>query len=163
GASTDMPINLWQPGESGNPAGRTRGSRNKLSEEVICALLPEGAHSAHDASTSGRLISRTWRVVFFEREDLPCLSMDHAPSSSVPPKMFEPVGRHFGVPDRVLNVLVPEVVLKGARVVAIIGELEPASVAKHVRVDREWHVSGFPESLDEAMESDGADRPTALG
>jgi hypothetical protein len=34
-----MPINLWQPGQSGNPAGRLRGSRNKLSEEVICALL----------------------------------------------------------------------------------------------------------------------------
>jgi hypothetical protein len=34
-----MPTNLWQPGESGNLAGRTRGSRNKLSEEVICALL----------------------------------------------------------------------------------------------------------------------------
>jgi hypothetical protein len=31
--------NLWQPGVSGNPAGRLRGSRNKLSEEVICALL----------------------------------------------------------------------------------------------------------------------------
>src|SRR5262249_40078703 len=31
--------NLWQPGQSGNPAGRLRGSRNKLSEEVICALL----------------------------------------------------------------------------------------------------------------------------
>jgi hypothetical protein len=30
---------------------------------------------------------------------------------SVPPKVFEAVGRHFGVPDRVLNVLVPEVVL----------------------------------------------------
>jgi len=27
------------PGESGNPAGRLRGSRNKLTEEVICALL----------------------------------------------------------------------------------------------------------------------------
>ena len=27
------------PGESGNPTGRLRGSRNKLSEEVICALL----------------------------------------------------------------------------------------------------------------------------
>jgi hypothetical protein len=39
GASTHMPTNLWQPGESGNPAGRLRGSRNKLSEEVICALL----------------------------------------------------------------------------------------------------------------------------
>jgi Family of unknown function (DUF5681) len=34
-----MPINLWQPGQSGNPAGRMRGSRNKLTEEVICALL----------------------------------------------------------------------------------------------------------------------------
>src|SRR5262245_18583084 len=29
----------WQPGVSGNPAGRLRGSRNRLSEEVICALL----------------------------------------------------------------------------------------------------------------------------
>jgi Family of unknown function (DUF5681) len=34
-----MPTNLWQPGRSGNPAGRLRGSRNRLSEEVICALL----------------------------------------------------------------------------------------------------------------------------
>src|SRR5262249_7587419 len=34
-----MPINLWQPGQSGNPTGRLRGSRNKLSEEDICALL----------------------------------------------------------------------------------------------------------------------------
>ena len=34
-----MPSNLWHPGQSGNPAGRTRGSRNRLSEEVICALL----------------------------------------------------------------------------------------------------------------------------
>jgi Family of unknown function (DUF5681) len=34
-----MSTNLWQPGVSGNPAGRVRGSRNKLSEEVICALL----------------------------------------------------------------------------------------------------------------------------
>jgi hypothetical protein len=34
-----MPTNLWQPGQSGNPAGRMRGSRNALSEEVICALL----------------------------------------------------------------------------------------------------------------------------
>src|SRR2546429_9966512 len=39
GASTHMPTNLWQPGVSGNPAGRLRGSRNRLSEAVICALL----------------------------------------------------------------------------------------------------------------------------
>ena len=34
-----MPANIWQPGESGNPTGRLRGSRNKLCEAVICALL----------------------------------------------------------------------------------------------------------------------------
>src|SRR5262245_49209223 len=39
GASIHMPTNLWQPGVSGNPAGRLRGSRNRLSEAVICALL----------------------------------------------------------------------------------------------------------------------------
>ena len=33
-----MTTNLWQPGQSGNPAGRLRGSRNKLSEAVNCAL-----------------------------------------------------------------------------------------------------------------------------
>ena len=34
-----MPSPRWQQGQSGNTAGRPRGSRNKLSEEVICALL----------------------------------------------------------------------------------------------------------------------------
>lgn len=32
---------VWKPGESGNPAGRQKGSRNKLSEDVLrdfCAL-----------------------------------------------------------------------------------------------------------------------------
>ena len=79
------------------------------------------------------------------------------PPSSVPPKVFEPVGRHFGVPDGVLNVLVPEVLLQGPRVMAIICELEPAGMAKHVGVDREWHLGGLPDTLDEAMEADGAD------
>src|SRR5262249_51090807 len=89
--------------------------------------------------------------------------MDPAPPSSVPPKVLESVGRHFGVPDRVLDVLMPEVVLQGARVVAIVGELEPAGMAEHVRVDGEWHLGGLPDTLDEAMEADGADRPAALG
>lgn len=29
----------WQPGQSGNPSGRPRGARSKLSEKVIAALL----------------------------------------------------------------------------------------------------------------------------
>src|SRR5262245_47075176 len=82
-------------------------------------------------------------------------------ASSVPPKILESVGRHFGISDRVLDVLVPEVVLQGPRVVAIVGELEPTGVAQHVRVDREWHLGGLPEALDKSVETDGADRPPA--
>src|SRR6266436_2635854 len=82
---------------------------------------------------------------------------------SSPPKVFEAIGRHLGVPHCVLNVLVPEVVLQGPRVVAIVGELEPASMAKHVRVDREWHLGGLADALDEAMETDRADWSAALG
>ena len=57
----------------------------------------------------------------------------------------------------------PEVVLQGPGVVAIVREFEPTGMAKHVRVDGEWHLGGLPDTLDEAMEADGADRPTALG
>ena len=35
-------------------------------------------------------------------------------------------------------------------------------MAKHVRVDREWHISGFPEPLDESVETE-IDWPAALG
>jgi hypothetical protein len=53
----------------------------------------------------------------------------------------------------------PEIVLQGPRVVAIVGELEPAGMAKHVWVDREWHLGGLAEALDEAVEPDRADPP----
>jgi hypothetical protein len=32
------PAHLWGPGQSGNPAGRPKGSRNKLSEDFVAAL-----------------------------------------------------------------------------------------------------------------------------
>jgi hypothetical protein len=57
----------------------------------------------------------------------------------------------------VLNVLVPEVVLQGARVVAVVGELEPTGMAKHVWVDREWHLGGLADALDEAVETNRTD------
>jgi hypothetical protein len=63
--------------------------------------------------------------------------------------------------NRVLNVPVPEVVLQGPRVVAVVGELEPTGMTKHVRVDREWHLGGLADAVDESVETDGADGPPA--
>ena len=45
--------------------------------------------------------------------------------TSVPPEVLETVGRHLGVPDGMLDVLVPEVMLEGPRVVAVVRELKP--------------------------------------
>ena len=57
----------------------------------------------------------------------------------------------------------PEVVLQGPRVVAVVRELEPTGMAKHVWVDREWHLGRLAEALDEAVETDGTDWPAPLG
>src|SRR5262245_31320004 len=62
-----------------------------------------------------------------------------------------------------LDVLVPEVMLQGPRVVAVVGELKTTGMVKHVWVDREWHLGGLANALDEAVEADGADGPAALG
>ena len=62
-----------------------------------------------------------------------------------------------------LDVLVPEVVLQGARVVAIVSELEPTGMAQHVWMHREWHLGGLTDALDEPVEANRADWPAALG
>ena len=54
-----------------------------------------------------------------------------------------------------LDVFVPKVVLQGAGIMAIIGELKPAGVPKHMRVDREWHFGGLAKALDEPVEAHG--------
>src|SRR3954471_11027416 len=48
----------------------------------------------------------------------------------VPPEVLEPLGGQLGVPD----VLMPEPLLNGPRVVPIVGQLEAAGMARHVRV-----------------------------
>ena len=44
-----------------------------------------------------------------------------------------------------LNVLVPEIVLERPRVLTIVGELKPAGMAQHVRMDWERHLRGLTE------------------
>ena len=39
----------WKPGQSGNPAGRPKGSRQKLSEEFIRALAEDFENHGKDA------------------------------------------------------------------------------------------------------------------
>src|SRR5262245_65057779 len=97
---------------------------------AVCGHRLAGALGAQGPTAAGRVISTIWRVVLFEREDLPCGAMDPAPPSSVSPKILESVGRHFGVPDRILDVPVAEVVLQSPCLVAIIGQLEPAGMAQ---------------------------------
>ena len=38
-ASPQIAANQWKPGQSGNPAGRKKGSRNKLSDAFVDALF----------------------------------------------------------------------------------------------------------------------------
>ncbi len=53
---------------------------------------------------------------------------------SVSPEVLEPRRRQFAVPDRVLDVFVPEIRLQCASVVALIRQRKPAGVPQHVRV-----------------------------
>src|ERR1700733_8204954 len=48
------------------------------------------------------------------------------------------------VPHRVLDILVSEVVLYRARILPVIGELVPARMAQHVRMDRKWKRRALP-------------------
>ena len=59
------------------------------------------------------------------------------------PKPLEPGRRELGVAHRVLDVLVAEVGLQAASVDAPVGQVKPAGVPQHVRMDRE--VEAWPQ------------------
>src|SRR5580704_6327591 len=64
-------------------------------------------------------------------------------ASLVPPKVLEPIWRHFSISHCVLDISVAHVVLEGSSVMSVIGELVAGGVPKHVGVDREWEFSCF--------------------
>ena len=56
------------------------------------------------------------------------------PGVLISPEVAEPVGRKLGVSDRVLDVLVTEIVLQGSGVVPVVGKLIAAGMPQHVRM-----------------------------
>src|SRR5262245_50862698 len=89
--------------------------------------------------------------------------LDASIAEASAPEVLEPVRRQLSVAHRVLDVLVPEICLQRARVVASIGELEPAGMAKHVWVDREGHASTLADAPEQGIEALGRHRSTSLG
>jgi hypothetical protein len=61
-----------------------------------------------------------------------------------------------------LDVAMAEPRLKGPRIVSGVRLCEAAGVAQHVRVDREWHSSALPKTLNERVEALGRHRATTL-
>jgi hypothetical protein len=83
-------------------------------------------------------------------------------STSVPPEALKPIGRQFGVSHGMLNVLVAEVVLKRARVMAVICELITAGVAQHVRMDWKCQCRHLASSCEHLSHCGRSHRPAAL-
>jgi hypothetical protein len=79
------------------------------------------------------------------------------PWPSAPPEILEPRRRQFGVPHSVLDVVVAEIGLQGAGVVAL-----AAGMAQHVQVELERH-SGFDAGpFHHPREPGGRERTRAL-
>ena len=53
-SANQRPAHLWRPGQSGNPAGRPRGSRNKLAEDFVAALHQDFTIHGMDAIVRAR-------------------------------------------------------------------------------------------------------------
>ena len=81
---------------------------------------------------------------------------------SLPPKVFETCGRQFCVADNVLNVFVPEVGLKRARVVAFVGESIAAGMPQHVWMGFEVQPNCDADALNHPGKSRRGERAPAL-
>ena len=79
------------------------------------------------------------------------------------PKALEPIRCELGVANGVLDIPVPEPVLQGTGVDAIVGELVAARMPQHVRVDRKRHPGRLPYPRQQLPEARRGHRPLTFG
>src|SRR5262245_25266611 len=79
------------------------------------------------------------------------------------PPALEPGRRQFGISDRVLNVLVPEIGLQRPRIPASVRQLVAAGVAEHMRVRLDLEPGRLASPADELLKVGHRHRRAALG
>ena len=79
------------------------------------------------------------------------------------PKILEPLRGQLGIPCRVLDVAMAKPLLDGSRVVPIVGELKAASVAQHVRVNKEGELGRHADARELLAERGGSYRRATFG
>jgi len=60
------------------------------------------------------------------------------------PEISKPLGRKFAISNRMLDVLVAEIVLQRASIHTLIGQLKSGRMPQHVGMDRKRHLGGRP-------------------
>src|SRR3954465_15584556 len=97
------------------------------------------------------------------QSSLPQASSRREPPWLIFPEGFEAVGCELGVAHRVLDVLVPEIMLQSPRVLAIVGQLVAARMPQHVRVHWEGKAASLPRAGQHLAKAGRRHRRTALG
>ena len=70
---------------------------------------------------------------------------------SIVPEVLKPLWRKFRIPDRRLNVAMPQIMLDSTRIQVSVGEVKAAGVPQHVRMDRKGQGSGFTRPADNVV------------
>src|SRR5262249_16009786 len=115
------------------------------------------APPAASASSKGWGMRCTWRGASEVHDSCKVLG------GSILPEPIEAVGAKLGISHRVHDVAVPQVVLQRAGVDAVVGELEAAAMAQHVRMSRERKFGQFSSPADHFEEPGPRHRAAAFG
>src|SRR5215212_3025347 len=109
--------------------GRRTMLNNAARSAVIMDMKPAGEMLMREANSMAREQPRPpWTPTY----------------ASIFPEGFEALGGELGVAHRVLDGLVPEIMLHSPRVLAVVGQLIAARMPQHVRVYRERKCCGLP-------------------